>query len=124
MNFSPESLFAMLSGVSSGGTSAPYGAGSSGTGGMPSGAPGMQQSGSPMQGQGGNFNPQGNWQGNQSQPEQQGQGMGLSGMFKDIMGRAPAIYNAMQSKPGAPPMASLMNGINQGMRPQNAVHRY
>lgn len=123
MNFSLENLFSALSGMNSGGTSAPYTSVSSPTGGMPIGTnPSMQQPG--MTG-GSNFNPQGTWQGNMTpqQPQNSQQGMGLQGMFKDIMGRAPAIYRAMQTRPGAPPMASFMNGMNQGMRP-NATGRY
>lgn len=121
-NPSLQNLFAALSGVSSGGTSAPYTSVSSPTGNMP-GIGGGQQPNSPGTGA---F--QGNWQGNMSsqmQPQQpqQGAGMGLQGMFKDIMGRAPAIYNAMQNKPGAPPMNSFMSGMNQGMQ-SNAYRRY
>ena len=124
MNFSLENLFSALSGMNSGGTSAPYTPMSNPSGGMPKNPnPSMQ---SPT-GNSGNFNPQGTWQGNQTamQPQQgPQQGMGISGMFKDIMGRAPALYNAMQNKPGVPPMQSFFSGMNQGMRPNAPGSRY
>ncbi len=122
MNFSLENLFSALSGVSSGGTSAPYTSVSNPTGGMPGGNAGGSNT-NPM----GKDNMQGAWPGNMSaqmQPQQPQQGMGLQGMFKDIMGRAPAIYNAMRTNPGAPPMASFMSGMNQGMGQPNAVRKY
>lgn len=123
MNFSLENLFSALSGMSSGGTSSPYTSVSNPTGNVPSStSPSMQQ---PMQRGTSNFNPQGTWQGNMTpqQPQNPQQGTGLTGMFRDIMGRAPAIYNAMKTSPGAPPMASFMNGMNRGMMP-NGTGRY
>lgn len=112
-NFNVQDLFSALSGVSSGGTNNPYTPASSSN--SPMNGPNMAGGSNSTTGGMGN---QGNWQGNMTQPSQMGQmgsGQGIMGMFKDIAGRAPAIYQAMQRGPMANPMMSMMNGMNTGM---------
>lgn len=117
--FGIQDLFSALSGVSSGGTNNAYTPSSNSN----TTVQGPNMGGAPQMGNnsvmtGGNN--QGSWPGNMQQPQQpgqMGQGQGMMGMFRDLVNRAPGLYQAMQRGPNTQqPMMGFMNGMNMGMR--------